>query len=178
MADLPGVLRGLEASFSASLRREERFEADELARALHNDLDLGRAAARLVDPKIVLADGRSAVIIEIAVDHLVAGFLRPICVPLERAVVRGTDPTSAQRNEGRARRSQEVLVGRLREWARENLHVKVVTERAGTHEGLLIRATTDHIALIHGGSEVCLPLGTACEVHVLEVQPLSFEVNG
>jgi hypothetical protein len=181
VADLPGVLRGLEASFSASLRREESLEADGLARSLLNDLDLGRAAARLAGPHIVLADGRTATLTEVALDHLVATSPRPICVPLERAVVRGVEPSNAgsSSDESRARRSHQLLVGRLREWAGNALRVKVVTETAGIHEGRLVRATTDHIALTHAGYEVILPLGVLCEVHALErVQPLSFEVNG
>ena len=182
MADLPGAVTDIEASLVASLRREEEAAAEGLARSLVNDLDLTRALRRLEGPELLLADGRASSVREVASDHFLGAGPNPACVPFSHATLRGRLERSAEGlpSEARVRTDSDVtLLERLREWADEDVDVRVTTAAGAVQEGILARATPDHIAIQRMGREVCIAWGAVLEVKALGgLQPLSLEDRG
>lgn len=183
VADLPAVVSDLEAAFVAALQRDEELAADDLASSLLHDLDIPRAVARMSRPELLLADGRAFPVVEVGLDHLVAGERNPVCVPTAFAVVRGdsqrvTVPSQTGGNRERTPFSSVTLLERMRRWASEELPVRVATA-SDSYEGVLTRATPDHVAIQRASREIFVSWGSVREVRRLrDDQPLSLEDRG
>lgn len=181
MADLPAGLTDVEASLVATLRREEEEAADDLARSLANDLDLPRALRKLQETELLLSDGRVAPVTEIAADHVCGNAVNPVLVPFPHVILQGQliqqiGAGGRRSDRSRTGSSDLTLLERLRQWADAAVAVRVGTGTGIAKEGVLTRATPDHIALGRAGRETCIAWEAVREVQALGgVQALSLE---
>jgi hypothetical protein len=140
-AQLERLITGLEASFDASIARQEEEAADDLAFGLLQDRSLVQALSGARSLDAWLPGGSAAPVVCLGADHVVAGERADVVIPLASLVVTSSDAAGTPEV-----RADETLLEVLRGWARLRAVVEVVT-RVGAVRGRLIRATTDHLEL-------------------------------
>jgi hypothetical protein len=147
LADDPALDRliaSLDASFDASVARQEDEAASDLAFSLLQ----GRSfieALRGRSLALCLPEGGRAPVVALGRDYVVGGGM---VVPLLRSVlVAGSrEPPSAR---------EDSLLEVLRRWARAGREVEVSTA-SGTFAGTLVCAAEDHLELRSGRGQVLL----------------------
>ncbi|MFN2488804.1 MAG: hypothetical protein ABR529_03510 [Actinomycetota bacterium] len=142
MADprLDRIVASLDASFDASIAREEDEAASDLAFSLLQDRSVVEAFRGAGPLELKLEDGASVVASEIGDDYAASGSPVDVIVPLRRAV--GASAPHGRPPALVARRASDVLHA----WARAGARVDIVTAR-GTFSGRLVRAAADHFEL-------------------------------
>jgi hypothetical protein len=145
MADLgdgsqvEGLLTSLEASFDASIDREEQEAASDLAFSLAQGQPFADVLARSGAMGVRLPGGRTAPIAVIGRDY-VASAVPATLIPLERVIAVTIESGSAPVSRG------DSLVERLRDWARRGTAVEIATQ-AGSFTGRLALVGPDHVRL-------------------------------
>ena len=133
-------LSELEASFDASLAREEEAAAGDLARSFRNDERLHSILTRTDATHLETEDGTLLPLVEVGTDYALAGLEGDVLVRIERALftmgVRGRRPKGTELTW--------LIV--VRDWAAEGRKVQVrALERS--IEGFLSAAARDFLTV-------------------------------
>lgn len=148
---LESLFAGLDASFDASVAREEDEAASDLAFSLLQGRRLHDVLTRSGAFDFLLGDGSSIAAGTLGADY-VAGGRPPIVVPLARAAYEHSkSPQPGPRVEA------ETLLELLRRWARDGAEV-VVASSCGRFSGTIVHAGNDHVAILAGSREILLGL--------------------
>ena len=114
-----GFLSELEASFEASLARDEDVAASDLARSFRNDESLSEVLARCVGTSVELSEGMRLPVVEIGSDYVIAGVMADVLVHHDRALFHPAD-----HGDGTAH-TESSWLSVLRGWAAEDRKVQV-----------------------------------------------------
>ncbi len=149
-------LETLEASFEASLARDEEVAARDLAFSLAQDRDLGLAAQRMDGCALLLEGGAALQVTEIGLDYLRAD---TVVAPLGRAIVRAAPEAPAPV------RAERKLLELLNGACRSGALVEVRTSQA-SFTGRLETVGRDHLGLAGSAGAVLIALGRVLEVRL------------
>ena len=143
-------LSELEASFEASLARDEDLAASDLARSFRNDETLVDILARCGGATVQLTDGTRLPIVEVGSDHVVAGAEADVLVRFEQAIMHLGD------SDREPVCTQASWLSVLRGWAAEIRKVQV-RAHDGVVAGRLVVAARDFLRVENGAGAVLLP---------------------
>ena len=143
-------LSELEASFDASLAREEEEAAGDLARSFRNDEEIHSVLARSDASHLQTEDGRLLPLVEVGSDYAIAGLQGDFLVHLETAIF-----TTGGRGH-RPRRTDLTWLAVARSWAAEGRKVQVRTLQS-LIEGFLIAAARDFVTVERARRSVFVP---------------------
>ena len=144
-----GFLSELEASFEASLARDEDVAASDLARSFRNDESLSEVLARCGGSSVELSDGTRLPVVEVGADYVLAGAIADVVVKHGGAVFHpgGSNGTA---------HTEASWLSVLRGWAAEGRKVQVrAHERVFT--GSLAVAGRDFLRIENSTGAVLLP---------------------
>jgi hypothetical protein len=148
-----GFLSDLEASFDASVDREEQVAAADLARALRNDQRLHDVLARGRGCSVRLEEGATVPLIEIGSDYAIGGREDEVLVRSERAVF------VIESTGSRPAVTDGTWLQTAREWA--DRRVKVQVRALGdVYEGTLTVAARDFVIIEGDRGKTIVPHGS------------------
>ena len=143
-------LSELEASFEASLARDEDFAARDLARSFRNDENLVDVLTRCGGVTAELTDGTRLPVVEVGTDHVVAGTDADVIMRLERAIFYPGESVDEPVS------TSISWLSVLRTWAGEAREVQVRVHNKVV-AGSLVVAARDFLRIENRGGVVLLP---------------------
>jgi hypothetical protein len=152
-----GFLSDLEASFEASLARDEDVAASDLARSFRNDESLSEVLARCDGASLELSDGTRLPVVEVGPDYVVAGANADVLVHHDRALFHPGD------HDGGATRTESSWLSVLRGWAADGRRVQVRAHE-GVFGGSLVVVGRDFLRIENSTGAVLLPHGAVTYV--------------
>jgi hypothetical protein len=165
MADpgLDKMFAELEATFEASVAREEEVAADDLGFALAQSNRLCDVLPRLQHGVVLVAEGMSLPVVQVGTDFLVVD--PPLkLVPLERTVLRASPCPPPSRTDS-------TLLLALRRIARKRGPVEVESSDGQQRSGVLVSAGEDFLTLQDPAGQLFVALQALSAIRPLGVRP-------